>query len=240
MITGIFSGNAYTNTTMKKEYGKWYLCLNIPKEKIETNKIEIPIFGSVFLDPGVRTFQTFYSPDGICGKLGENIKERISKIKEQYEKKRELKNKRISKRCDKLIAKAQNIVLDMHNQVARFLTTTFRNIFLPTFNVSDMVEKKGRKIGKTTTKDMLDLCHYKFKQKLSYMCKSAGVNYIEADEHLTSKTCGGCGYIHGNLGGSKVYLCEKCGLKIDRDLNAARNICQKNIVECGATPLKCL
>ncbi len=50
-------------------------------------------------------------------------------------------------------------------------------------------------------------------------------------EEYTSKTCGNCGVLKNNLGGSKVLNCGSCGLKIDRDINGSRNILLKTYNE---------
>jgi len=47
----------------------------------------------------------------------------------------------------------------------------------------------------------------------------------------TSRTCSRCGYINGNLKEKKILECENCGLKINRDLNAAINI---GMALCGS------
>jgi transposase len=52
--------------------------------------------------------------------------------------------------------------------------------------------------------------------------------YIEVNEAYTSKTCGKCGFIDYELGSNHIYNCPKCKNKLDRDVNAARNILMKN------------
>ena len=146
----------HTNTMITKEYNKWYICINIPKEEIIEKK-EKPIFSSVFLDPGTRKFQNFYSPDGLCGHIGNRFcKKEINPLIKRYEEYQKIigdKNKKINKkgvwkRCYELITKVKNKVSDMHNQTANFLSTTFESIFIPIFETKKMVDKDRRKITK--------------------------------------------------------------------------------------------
>ena len=223
---------ANTNTVIIKEYNKWYICLQFPASK--NNNKEKPIFSSVFLDPGVRKFQNFYSPDGICGHLGDRYcKKNITPIKKEISKYRSIieteKKKNLKKRCWKLITKVKNIVGDLHNQTANFLTTTFEAIFIPIFETKKMANKATRKIDKGTTSEMLSLSHYKFREKLKNMCKIRGNKFKVITEENTSKTCTNCGTINKDLGKLEIFKCKKCKLEIDRDINASRNICIKNI-----------
>jgi putative transposase len=87
-----------------------------------------------------------------------------------------------------------------------------------------MTDKKERNITKTTTRKMLGLRHYNFKQNLKYKSNSRGVNLIICGEEYTSKCCGNCGKINTELGGNKIFECQKCGLRVNRDIHAARNI----------------
>ena len=68
------------------------------------------------------------------------------------------------------------------------------------------------------------LSHYRFRVTLKQMAIKFGVNVKETDEYMTSKTCHNCGNIHSELGSKKTYNCAKCGLSLDRDINAAINI----------------
>ena len=70
---------------------------------------------------------------------------------------------------------------------------------------------------------------YKFIECMKYKCEWNGIEFIQVDRfYPSSKKCSCCGNIKKDLKLSdRVYVC-KCGLNIDRDLNAAVNL--KNYV----------
>jgi len=52
-----------------------------------------------------------------------------------------------------------------------------------------------------------------------------------ADEAYTSKTCSSCGQINESLGSSKTFYCHRCGCRVDRDVNASKNILMKGLMQ---------
>lgn len=59
----------------------------------------------------------------------------------------------------------------------------------------------------------------------SYKAESAGGRIIQVNPHNTSKMCSGCRNLKKELTlEERTYICENCGLVIDRDKNAAMNI----------------
>ena len=96
-----------------------------------------------------------------------------------------------------------------------------------------MIAKKERKYGtlpRVVKQSMIDLSFYRFRCRFeSYIekhhekkCKLKIVT-----EEYTSKTCGGCGNLKKVSGA--VYKCKRCKVKLDRDVNGARNILLKAI-----------
>ena len=61
---------------------------------------------------------------------------------------------------------------------------------------------------------------------MEYKCEVKGIKLQFADRfYPSSKTCSCCGYIKKDLKlKDRKYICSECGLKIDRDFNAALNL----------------
>jgi putative transposase len=76
-------------------------------------------------------------------------------------------------------------------------------------------------------KDVHDASWAKFISILRYKAACAGSRLIEVDSRGTSQDCSACGAkVPKNLG-DRLHKCDSCGLAMDRDLNAARNILKR-------------
>jgi putative transposase len=61
---------------------------------------------------------------------------------------------------------------------------------------------------------------------LKYKAEEAGIPVIAVDPSCTSQRCSGCGMLVEKTLAVRVHRCPSCGLVLDRDVNAARNILQ--------------
>ena len=73
-------------------------------------------------------------------------------------------------------------------------------------------------------KDVHDASSAKFISVLRYKAERAGARLVEVDPQDTTQNCSGCGAKVPKEPGERSHDCPHCGLSIDRDLNAARNI----------------
>lgn len=61
-------------------------------------------------------------------------------------------------------------------------------------------------------------------EMLRYKAEKAGAHLVEVDPRFTTQDCSGCGERVAKLLSQRVHHCPSCGLILDRDENAARNI----------------
>ena len=212
------------------QYHEWFL--SVP-HKIITHVAENQ--GRVVaLDPGVRTFQTFYS-ENVAGQIGYDdfgrvqrlcfyLDDLISRTRQVFGKaKREMKNAQ-----GRIRQKIKNLVKEIHFKTARFLVDNFDVILLPTFETSQMVGKSHRKLRSKTVRAMLTYAHYQFKVRLKNKALEFGKFVLDVCEAYTSKTVSWTGEVK-NVGGSRVI--RSGGITLDRDLNGARGIFIRSLVD---------
>jgi putative transposase len=77
-------------------------------------------------------------------------------------------------------------------------------------------------------KSAIDASWSEFRSQLRYKASRHGARYIEADETGSSASCSACGARSGPQGqrGLRVraWVCDCCGTRHDRDINAAANL----------------
>lgn len=219
--------------------GRFYLCIPLVKGYEGACESQTSSKTSwVALDPGVRTFQTLYSPEkGVAFKIGDGDMTRIVRLCKHLDKlisktsqtKAYRKVKRYNKASFRLRERIKHLIDDVHWKAINFLLSRFQNILIPSFDVSRMVRKADRKIGKQSVRKMLTWRHYTFRKRLIEKSKFTNSNVYVIGEEYTSKTCGNCFQLHHKLGGKKQFHCPHCNVKIERDLNGGRNIFLKNV-----------
>lgn len=117
-------------------------------------------------------------------------------------------------RCHARIARAR---LDYLHQACVRLVRDYDVIAVEKLNVKGLARS-------ALARDVHDASWAKFISMLRYKAECAGARLIEVDRYNTSQDCSGCGMKVPKALGDRLHECSHCGLAIDRDLNAARNI----------------
>lgn len=141
---------------------------------------------------------------------------------------RATKTRRVQSRnwtdTSKAIARAHGRVSNLRRDGLHKLTTALASaysmIVVEDLNVAGMV--KNRRLARSISDAGLG----EIRRQLDYKTRWHGRTLIVADRwYPSSKTCSRCGAVKPKLRLSeRVYTCSTCGLVLDRDLNAARNL----------------
>jgi len=232
----------YDSRIIRTRLGEYYLSIPMPLQVKSDNQaptLQGYSDGVISLDPGVRTFMTGFEANGNSCEWGKNdisrihrlcyhydqLMSRIAKSNGHHLKRNRFRMKRASRRMQ---VRIRNLVDCVHQRLIKWLCENYRVILLPKFETSKMTRRSTRKINGKTARSMLTWSHYRFRQRLISTAREyPWVNLILVDEDYTSKTCGGCGFLHTKLGGQKTFRCPSCAMTMDRDLNGARNIMLK-------------
>ena len=212
------------------EHGRWFI--NIPYRVAIMSSENQGRF--VALDPGIRTFITGYS-ENIAFKLGQGAFARIARLCchmddliSRMSKAPSRSKQNMKKALSRMRWKVWDLIDELHFKSIRFLMDRFDVVLLPTFEVSEMVSKQGRKLRAKSVRSMLTLAHFKFKQRIKAAAHACGKHVIDVNEAYTSKTASWTGEIK-KISGAKTI--RSGGITLDRDINGARGIFLRALVD---------
>ena len=222
------------NVVISKKASHWFIAFKIPFEP----QIYPKNNGIIGVDLGIKTLATLSD-----GKTFENIKpykknkRKLKLLQRKLSKKQKGSNNR-KKACAKvakLHCRISNIRKDNIHKLTTYLAKNHSEIVIEDLNVRGM--SKNHKLASA----ILDGGFYEFRRQLEYKVKWYSSVLTVVDRFFpSSKQCSGCGNIKSDLKLSdREYICECCGLLIDRDLNASINLKNKAVSyiasACGAS-----
>ncbi len=206
-------------TVKRDSIGDLYISLTCEVEK--SNSIPEKTGNAAGFDFGLKTFLT--SSDGEKIKSPEPMKKSLKEIKKAG---RELSKKKSGSgnknRARLSLArkhkKIRNQRKDFHFKLARYLCLIYDLLFFENLCMAGMKKLWGRKVS--------DLGFNKFLIILGWYCNKFDRNLHYIDKfYPSSKICHKCGYKNEKLDlKDRTWICPRCKLKLDRDLNAAINI----------------
>jgi IS605 OrfB family transposase len=125
-----------------------------------------------------------------------------------------------SRRLGRAHARVANLRRNGLHHLTSELAAAYGTVVVERLNVAGML--RNRRLARR----IADAGFGELRCQLSYKTAWAGGVLVEADTfYPSSKTCSGCGTVKAKLSlAERTYRCEVCGLCLDRDLNAARNL----------------
>jgi putative transposase len=177
----------------------------------------------VGVDLGIKELAT--CSDGTVFKNPKALKNNLKALKRlQRSVSRKIKGSNNRKKAINKLAKKHYKVscirINAVHQATSVLAKKYGTIVIEDLNVNSMV--KNHKLAQAIS----DVGFSEFRRQLEYKSKWYGSEVIVADRfYASSKICSCCGNKKDKLKLSeRVYECYACGSKIDRDLNASKNL----------------
>jgi putative transposase len=215
--------------TVSERAGHWFVSVQVEMEIHDPIASYRPVVG---VDLGILALATF--SDGTRIENPHALKKDLRKIKRlQRVVSRRQKGSANREKAVRQLARTHlrvaNVRKNALHQVTSQLAKTKSAVVLEDLNVSGMVQNH------TLAQAILDVGFSEFRRQMIYKGQWYGCQVILADRfYPSSKRCSQCGHIQATLElGTRVYICEHCGLMIDRDLNAAINLQQ---LTTGSSP----
>ena len=211
-------GKIKTMTIKQTKSQEWYITFTAEKEDTPLYTNGKPVIG---MDLGLKEYATL--SDGIKIPNPRISNKSIAKLKmvqrQLSKKERRSKNRRRAKvklaRISEHIARQRD---DFLHKTSHHLVNSYSFVAYEKLQIANMV--KSHNLARQIT----DVSWGNFTQYLCYKAESAGCRVVGVDPRNTTRTCSGCGNIQDMGLSERTYLCQNCGLKIDRDLNASINI----------------
>jgi len=210
------------SANISERAGHWLVSLQV--EKPDTMIVRQG-HGVIGVDVGIKELATcsngkvFANPRS----LRQNEKHLAHIQRELCRRQKGSKNRaKTKKKIAKLHYRIANIRRYALHEVSHYLTAIAKPevIVLEDLNVSGMLQNRH------LSKAIADAAFAELRRQLEYKSKWYGNDLVIADRfYPSSKTCSECGSVKPLLKLSeRTFVCEKCGVIIDRDLNAAKNL----------------
>ncbi len=229
-----FKGKILSAIVSKRAH-KWFISI-----AVELDKDQIPKAcenqAAVGVDLGIKALATLSNEKTFDGP--KPLRKNLKKLRRANKRlSRRVKGSRNREKAKKQLARIHYhiscIRKDSLDKLTTYLCENFKIICIEDLATSNML--KNHKLARAIS----DMGWGEFKRQLGYKAGLHGNDLRIIGRFVpSSKTCCCCGNVKEDLELSdRIYRCEYCGLVLDRDLNAAINICTVGLTETGLADL---
>ena len=210
-------GQVKTLTVKRMPSGKWYACFSCiveaqPKDKPSKD---------VGIDVGLNSYAVLSDDTTIDNpRFYRKSEKRLAHLQRGLSRKKKGSRNRNKARLKvaRLHEYIQNQRTDFLHKASRMIADTYETVYVEDLKISNMVKNH------CLAKSICDAGWGRFIGMIAYKAESAGGRLIQVNPRNTTQNCSQCGeYVKKTLS-ERIHECPYCGLVMDRDLNASKNI----------------
>ncbi|MGZ3583970.1 MAG: RNA-guided endonuclease InsQ/TnpB family protein [Ktedonobacterales bacterium] len=204
--------------TISQEADGWYVafsCAEVPTQPLPRTGRETGI------DVGLKVFLITSEGDAVENPHHHRKAEKRLKKAQRRVSRRKKGSKRRRKAVKLLARKHQKVQRqrrDFHHKTANTLICQYDTIYLEDLRVANMVRNRH------LSKSISDAGWAAFRAILEAKAACAGRQVVAVPPAFTTQDCSGCGTRVPKSLSVRTHVCTSCGLVMDRDENAAKNI----------------
>jgi putative transposase len=142
-------------------------------------------------------------------------------------------NNEVTKRILKFHRKRNNKIRDFFHKTSRKVVNYCISNDIGTIVIGyNEGWKQGISIGKRSNQNFVSVPFLKLVQQIEYKSEMVGIKVVRITEEYTSQTCSSCGVVRkSNRKYRGLYVCKDCGVVLNADVNASKNMIQKGVPE---------
>jgi putative transposase len=208
------------SATVSEQAGRWFVSIQVEEEQKKPVSTAATAIG---VDLGIKTLATL--SEGTTFENPRALKHALKKLQrlERQKSRRKKGSANRKKTCQKLAkqhARVATIRKDVTHKLTTYLCKNHALVAIEDLHVAGML--KNHCLAQAVS----DSNFGEIRRQLEYKSAYHGTHLVLVDRfYPSSKTCSGCGYIKPELSLSeRTFVCEDCGMVLDRDLNAAINL----------------
>jgi len=209
--------------TIIRDINRWYACFSSEKDNTKPPlNAKLP----VGIDLGITSVAAL--SDGVILSAPKLLKESETEIKARQRflsrKQRGSKNREKAKvALQKAWRNLRNRRDDFAHKTSRYFADNYGTIVFEDLKIPNMV--KNHYLASA----ILDACWGKTRRLTAYKAERRGGRVILVEPRGTSQECSGCGKVVKKPLSVRTHSCPFCGLELDRDVNAAKNILARGL-----------
>jgi len=203
---------------LKREAGKWYACFSA----VIDVGTPVPSPGAIGIDVGLYSFAAL--SDGQLVSNPRNLKAGLASLRRVQRKVARRRRGSIRRRkavrfLQKAHAHIRNQRNDFQHKLSRQLADSYGLIAVEDLNIKALSRSM-------LARSVNDAGWGSFLAKLAYKVEETGGQFVKVNPNNTSQVCSRCGCLPDvpKTLADRIHFCPHCGLVVDRDVNAARNI----------------
>lgn len=212
-----------TCTIIHKPDG-WYVTISLQDDTVPTIFSDIDIEKTVGIDVGLKDFLVTSEGESVAipqfARASEKRRKTLNKVLSRKKKKGTRRRQKAGKRLSKHYQKVARQRKDFHYKTATRLLNKYDVIVPEKLNIKGLAKTH-------LSKSIFDAGWGEFIDIVTVKAERAGRLTVAVNPSGTTQECSGCGIKVPKTLKNRWHSCPHCGLELDRDRNAAKNIKQR-------------